>query len=47
MKEECTVRKHAFETRVEWTLNNVVRNKKHEAPVVAPSKEQLHIEFPR
>jgi hypothetical protein len=24
------VRKHAFEGRVEWTLRNVVANKKHE-----------------
>lgn len=46
LKEDCTVRKHAFETRVEWTLNNVVKNKKHEAPVHTSPKEQLHIEFP-
>jgi len=45
-KEDCSVRKHAFETRVEWTLSNVVRNKKHEAPVKQAPKEQLHIEFP-
>ena len=47
LKEDCSVRKHAFETRVEWTLANVVRNKKHEAPVKQVPKEQLHIEFPR
>jgi len=46
LKEDCALRKHAFETRVEWTLNNVVKNKKHEAPAKAASKEQLHIEFP-
>lgn len=46
LKEDCSVRKHAFETRVEWTLSNVVRNKKHEAPVKQGPKEQLHIEFP-
>ena len=46
LKEDCALRKHAFETRVEWTLNNVVKNKKHEAPAKAAPKEQLHIEFP-
>lgn len=45
-KESCTVRKHAFETRVEWNLKNVVSNKKHESPYKPTSKEQLHIEFP-
>jgi cation diffusion facilitator family transporter len=29
IKEECSVRKHAFEERVEWTLANVVANKRH------------------
>ena len=29
-KEDCQVRKHAFEERVEWTLENVIANKKHE-----------------
>lgn len=46
IKEDCPVRKHAFEGRVEWTLENVIPNKKHErakAPVV---KDQLHLEFP-
>ncbi len=28
-KEECTVRKRYFEKRVEWTLENVLRDKKH------------------
>ena len=46
LKEDCNVRKHAFETRVEWTLSNVVKNKKHEAPLIPAPKEQLHIEFP-
>jgi len=43
-KEECTVRKHAFEERVEWTLANVVANKRHGSPKTP--KEQLHLEFP-
>jgi cation diffusion facilitator family transporter len=46
LKEDCSVRKHAFKTRVEWTLNNVVKNKKHEAPALPAPKEQLHIEVP-
>ena len=44
-KEECTVRKHAFEQRVEWTLENVIANKRHMNPRTA-SKDQLHLEFP-
>ena len=43
-KESCTVRKHAFEERVEWSLDNVVANKRHQSP--RTSKEQLHLEFP-
>jgi len=43
-KEECPVRKHDFEERVEWTLANVVANKRHQSPRVG--KEQLHLEFP-
>ncbi|HEY4291327.1 MAG TPA: cation diffusion facilitator family transporter [Puia sp.] len=45
-KEECHVRKHAFEGRVEWKLDNVVVNRKHYSPYDPGSKEQLHIEFP-
>jgi cation diffusion facilitator family transporter len=45
-KETCQVRKHAFEGRVEWRLDNVVVNKKHQSPYDPASKEQLHIEFP-
>ena len=45
-KEDCTVRKHAFEQKVEWTLKNVVPNKKHERSPVATPKDQLHLEFP-
>ena len=45
-KETCAVRKHAFEGRVEWTLKNVVPNKKHESARPLPSKDQLHLEFP-
>ncbi len=29
-KQECPVRQHPFEKTVEWTLENVSRNKKHE-----------------
>lgn len=28
-KRECAVRKHAFEKKVEWTLENLVSNEKH------------------
>jgi len=45
-KEACHVRKHAFEGRVEWKLDNVVVNKKHHSPYDPASQEQLHIEFP-
>jgi hypothetical protein len=45
-KENCPVRKYAFDTRVEWDMNNVVINKKHESPYAHSPKEQLHIEFP-
>ncbi len=29
-KKSCTVRKHLFEKRVEWTVENISTNKKHE-----------------
>lgn len=28
-KADCTVRKHSFEKRIEWTLENVLKDKKH------------------
>ncbi len=31
-KEDCPVRKHPFEYRVHWTLQNVISNKKHGLP---------------
>jgi cation diffusion facilitator family transporter len=31
-KSDCNVRQHPFTERVEWTLKNVVPNKKHEIP---------------
>ena len=43
-KASCTVRKHAFEERVEWTFSNVVANKRHASPRLI--REQLHLEFP-
>ena len=30
-KTDCPVRKHNFEKRIKWTLENISRNKKHEA----------------
>jgi cation diffusion facilitator family transporter len=45
-KETCSVRKRAFEGRVEWTLKNVTPNKKHQSVKPLPSKDQLHLEFP-
>lgn len=45
-KENCTVRKHAFEDRLEWTLQNVIANKKHERPAAATLEGQLHLDFP-
>lgn len=30
LKDDCSVRKHAFEQRIQWDLQNVVANKKHE-----------------
>jgi cation diffusion facilitator family transporter len=29
-KENCPVRKHNFERQIEWTVDNLVKNKKHE-----------------
>lgn len=43
MKETCTVRRHAFEQRVEWTLKNVVPNKKHESTLPQQVTNQLPI----
>ena len=43
-KASCTVRKHAFEERIEWTFTNVVANKRHMSQRVA--REQLHLGFP-
>lgn len=43
-KEDCQVRKHAFEGRIEWTLENVVANKKHERHM--PAEHQLQLNFP-
>ncbi|MEP7277854.1 MAG: cation diffusion facilitator family transporter [Bacteroidota bacterium] len=31
-KQDCPVRKHSFEKRVEWTLQNIISNKKHGLP---------------
>ena len=45
-KENCPVRKHTFEERVEWTLQNVTPNKKHKRIQPSPPKDQLHLEFP-
>lgn len=29
-KQDCAVRKHVQEKRIEWTVENIIRNKKHE-----------------
>ena len=34
IKTDCPVRKHPFEKRIEWTLENVVSNQKHNTPKV-------------
>ena len=44
-KEDCPVRKHPFEERVEWTLNNVVPNKKHQRSAAQLPDNQLHLGF--
>jgi cation diffusion facilitator family transporter len=43
-REECPVRKHDFEERIEWTLGNVVANKRHGSP--RTGKDQLALQFP-
>jgi divalent metal cation (Fe/Co/Zn/Cd) transporter len=30
IKEDCPVRKHAFVEKVEWTMQNILSNKKHQ-----------------
>ena len=30
-KDDCTVRKHPFEKKIEWTMDKIVSNKKHGA----------------
>jgi cation diffusion facilitator family transporter len=45
LKENCAVRKHAFDQRIEWTLANVVANKRHHSPQL-PAIDQLRLEFP-
>jgi len=29
IKDNCSVRKHPFEKKIEWTLENVARDTKH------------------
>lgn len=31
-KQDCPVRQHPYENQVEWTLSNIISNKKHGAP---------------
>jgi cation diffusion facilitator family transporter len=46
-KESCTVRKHAFEERIEWSLSNVISDQKHQrSPVPVSERDQLHHESP-
>jgi cation diffusion facilitator family transporter len=44
-KEDCAVRKHAFEARIEWDLKNVVANKKHERATPTVVEEQLKLDL--
>jgi len=45
-KESCPVRKHAFEGRIEWALQNVIANKKHERTTKSIPDSQLYLDFP-
>jgi hypothetical protein len=29
-KSDCPVRQHAFQKKIEWTLGNIIQNKKHQ-----------------
>lgn len=29
IKEDCPVRQHVFEKRIDWTVENILQNKKH------------------
>ena len=42
LKENCTVRKHAFLQRIEWTLENVIANKRHQSPRSTNLFDQLY-----
>ena len=44
-KEDCSVRKHPYETRVEWTLQNVIANKKHQRPAAVRPDSQLQLDL--
>jgi cation diffusion facilitator family transporter len=35
IKKQCPVRQFPFEARIEWTLNNIVSNRKHQRAIVA------------
>ncbi len=38
-KTDCPVRKHAFEKKVEWTMENISRNHKHSLSVASETKK--------
>lgn len=40
-KAHCSVRQHPFEQRVEWTLRNLIPNKKHQSPRHTTPSNQL------
>lgn len=36
-KQDCPVRKHPFEQKIDWTLSNIISNQKHSAPPKPPA----------
>jgi cation diffusion facilitator family transporter len=37
-KQDCAARKHPFEKRIDWTLSNIISNRKHGAPSNLPTE---------
>jgi cation diffusion facilitator family transporter len=40
-KHNCNVRRHAFEKQIEWTLDNISTNKKHELHEIYENSQQV------
>ncbi len=38
-KQDCAVRKHPFEKRIDWTLTNIISNQKHGLPTGMPGSK--------